>query len=60
MTEPTKSSLLQIGACCAVLEFKRIEAHVFAAERLHGDETTVPVVARGKTAIARSWIYLRR
>src|ERR1700726_2312064 len=51
----------QVGACCAVLEpiFRRIEAHVFAAERLHGDDTTVPVLARGKTDIARSWVYVR-
>jgi transposase len=41
----------QVGACCAALDpvFKLIEAHVFAAERLHGDDTTVPVLARGKT-----------
>jgi transposase len=51
----------QIGAICSVVEplFKRIEAHVFAAERLHGDDTTVPVLARGKTDIARSWVYVR-
>jgi transposase len=51
----------QVGACCAVLDplFKLIEAHVFAAERLHGDDTTVPVLARGKTDIARSWVYVR-
>jgi transposase len=51
----------QVGACCAVLApiFQRIEAHVFAAARLHGDDTTVPVLARGKTDIARSWVYVR-
>jgi transposase len=51
----------QIGACCAVLDplFRLIEAHVFAAERLHGDDTTVPVLARGKTDIGRSWVYVR-
>ena len=51
----------QVGACCSVLApiFQCIEAHVFAAERLHGDDTTVPVLARGKTDIARSWIYVR-
>jgi hypothetical protein len=51
----------QVGACCAVLEpiFKCLEAHVFAAERLHGDDTTVPVLAKGKTDIARSWVYVR-
>ena len=51
----------QMGAICTVMEpiFRRIEAHVFAAERLHGDDTTVPVLARGKTDIARSWVYVR-
>ena len=38
----------QVGAGCAVLEpiLRRIEAHVLAAERLHGDDTTVPVLAK--------------
>jgi hypothetical protein len=27
-----------------------LEAHVFAAERLHGDDTTVPVLAKGQDA----------
>jgi hypothetical protein len=39
--------------------FKRLEAHVLAAERLHGDDTTVPVMAKGKTVTARSWVYVR-
>jgi hypothetical protein len=30
-----------------------------AAERLHGDDTTVPVLAKRKTATARSWVYVR-
>src|SRR6202043_2699493 len=51
----------QVGACCVVLSplIARIEAHVFAAERLHGDDTTVPVLAKGKTALARCWVYVR-
>src|ERR1700722_392536 len=51
----------QVGACCAVLSplIGRIEAHVFAAERLHGDDTTVPVLAKGKTDLARCWVYVR-
>jgi transposase len=51
----------QVGACTAVLRpiFERLEAHVLAAERLHGDDTTVPVLARGKTDTARSWVYVR-
>ncbi len=30
-----------------------------AAERLHGDDTTVPVLARSRTDIARLWTYVR-
>jgi transposase len=36
-----------------------IAAHVLAAERLHGDDTTVPVLARGKTITGRVWVYVR-
>jgi hypothetical protein len=36
-----------------------VEAHVRAAERLHGDDTTVPLLARGKTVTARLWTYVR-
>src|ERR687886_1442801 len=51
----------QVGACCAVLAplLRRIEAHVFAAERLHSDDTTVPVLAKGKTDTGRLWTYVR-
>jgi transposase len=51
----------QVGACCAVLAplSRRIEAHVFTAERLHGDDTTVPVLAKGKTDTGRCWVYVR-
>jgi transposase len=50
-----------IGAVCVALDplFLRLEAHAFAAERLHGDDTTVPVLAKGKTDTARIWVYLR-
>ena len=51
----------QVGACCAALEplLRRVEAHVFASERLHGDDTTVPVLAKGKTVTGRCWVYVR-
>src|SRR6202795_1706047 len=51
----------QVGAGCAVLEpiLRRLEAHVMAADRLHGDDTTVPVLAKGKTDTARCWVYVR-
>lgn len=51
----------QIGATCAALTpiFHLIEGHTFAAERLHGDDTTVPVRAKGKTITGRLWNYVR-
>lgn len=51
----------QVGGACGVLFpiFQGIEAHVFAAERLHGDDTTVPVLAKGKTDTGRIWTYVR-
>src|SRR3712207_2738560 len=36
-----------------------IRAHVFAAERLHGDDTTVPVLAKERTRTGRLWAYVR-
>ena len=50
-----------IGATCVALEpvFKHIETMVFAGARLHGDDTTVPVMARGQTDTARVWVYVR-
>ena len=51
----------QVGACVAVLEplHALIEAHVLAAERLYGDDTTVPILAKGKTVTGRIWTYVR-
>jgi transposase len=51
----------QVGACCTALNplFQRLEAHTLAAERLHGDDTTVPVLAKGKTVTGRCWVYVR-
>ena len=51
----------QVGACCAALAplLQRLEAHVLTAERLHADDTTVPVLARGKTDTGRCWTYVR-
>ena len=51
----------QVGACAAALRplHLLIEAHVLAAGRLHGDDTTVPVLARVKTDIGRVWTYVR-
>ena len=51
----------QVGACAAALKpvHSLIEAHVLGAERLHGDDTTVPILAKGKTDIGRIWTYVR-
>jgi hypothetical protein len=51
----------QVGACTAVLQplHGLIEAHVLAAERLHGDDTTVPILAKGKTVTGHIWVYVR-
>ena len=50
-----------VGACATALDPLRrlVEAHVMAAERLHGDDTTVPMLAKGKTDTGRLWIYVR-
>jgi transposase len=51
----------QVGICAAILYplFALIEAYVLAAERLHGDDTTVPILAKGKTDTGRVWVYVR-
>ena len=36
-----------------------IQTHVFAAHRLHADDTTVPVLAKTKTRTGRIWVYVR-
>src|SRR5262245_5781952 len=50
-----------VGSVCASLDplLRLVEAHVMAAERLHADDTTVPVLAKGKTDTGRCWIYVR-
>jgi transposase len=60
---PLSTSTLgdQVGAAAFALMplYRLIEAHVLAATRLHGDDTTVPVMAKGKTDTARLWVYVR-
>ncbi|MGI4745419.1 MAG: IS66 family transposase [Janthinobacterium lividum] len=50
-----------VGACTAALAplLALIRHHVLAADRLHGDDTTVPVLAKSKTSIGRLWTYVR-
>ncbi len=51
----------QVGAATTALAplHGLIRAHVLAAERLHADETTVPILAKGKTDTGRIWTYVR-
>ena len=50
-----------VGACTATLAplTELICRHVLTADRLHGDDTTVPVLAKNKTVTARLWTYVR-
>ena len=48
-----------VGACAATLRPLYELIKVFAAERIHGDDTTVPVLAKGKTRTGRIWTYVR-
>jgi transposase len=50
-----------VGAASATLAplVALVEAHVLSAARLHGDDTTVPLMARGRTVTARLWTYVR-
>jgi transposase len=51
----------RVGACVVALEpmVEAIRRHVLAAERIHADDTTVPVLAKAKTKTGRLWVYLR-
>ena len=50
-----------IGAVAAALQplVEAIEAHVRDAERIHVDDTPVPVLAKGKTRTGRLWTVVR-
>jgi hypothetical protein len=50
-----------VGASAATLMplVEAIRAHVFAAQRLHADDTTVPVLDTGRTRTGRLWTYVR-
>ena len=50
-----------VGASAATLMplVEAIRDHVFAAERIHADDTTVPVLDTGRTRTGRLWTYVR-
>jgi transposase len=51
----------QVGGCAVLLRpiYELIRAHVFAGGRVHGDDTPVPVLAKGHTTTGRLWTYVR-
>jgi transposase len=51
----------QVGACTTALQplHALIERHVLAGERLHGDDTIVPILAKGQTIKGHIWTYVR-
>jgi hypothetical protein len=51
----------QVGACRAALAPLQvlIEAQVLAAERFHAVDTTIPILAKGKTVTGHIWTYVR-
>ena len=51
----------QVGGCAALLRplYELIRAHVFAGDRVHGDETPVPVLAKHQCRKGRLWTYVR-
>jgi transposase len=52
-----------VGKASALLSplITALRNHVFASERIHGDDTPVPVLepGRGKTKTGRLWVYVR-
>lgn len=51
----------QVGAATVALAplHDLIARHAMAAQRLHADDTTVPILAKGKTDTGRIWTYVR-
>lgn len=51
----------RVGVCVVALDptVEAIRTHVMSAERIHADDTTVPVLAKMKTVIGRIWTYVR-
>lgn len=55
----TLADQVGVGVYVGLPLYHLIEAHVLAAERLHGDDTTVPILAKGKTVTGHIWGYVR-
>ncbi|WP_188826607.1 IS66 family transposase, partial [Brucella endophytica] len=59
LSTSTLADQVGLGTTALMPLFELIESHVFAAERLHGDDTTIPILAKGKCTTGRIWSYVR-
>lgn len=56
----TLADLVGHGTFAVMPLFHLIERHVLAAERLHGDDTTIRILAKGTCKTGRIWTYVPR
>jgi transposase len=59
LSTSTLADQVGFGTSALMPVFDLIEKHVFAAERLHGDDTTIPIRAKSKCTTGRIWAYVR-
>lgn len=59
LSTSTLADQVGFGTAALMPVYDLIEKHVFAAERLHGDDTTIPIQAKGKGVTGRIWSYVR-
>ncbi len=59
LSTSTLADQVGFGTAALMPVYDLIEKHVFAAERLHGDDTTIPIQAKGKCVTGRIWTYVR-
>ncbi|MBB6303511.1 transposase [Rhizobium leucaenae] len=59
LSTSTLADQVGFGTAALMPVYDLIEKHVFAAERLHGDDTTIPIQAKGKCVTGRMWTYVR-
>ncbi|WP_316171845.1 MULTISPECIES: IS66 family transposase [unclassified Bradyrhizobium] len=54
----TLADWMRAAAATLMPLVEAIKAHVLKDERIHADDTTVPVLAKGKTRRGRVWTYV--
>jgi transposase len=58
LSASTLADQVGYGTAALLPIFELIEAHVFADERLFGDDTTTPIQAKDKCTTGRIWTYV--